>query len=147
MADLEFFDKLVVAKEEPNEEAAPAAEGAGVAEVVSPAAKRRRRQPKGEAASAGGAAPKSDVWQDNVNCIGCGRQRETGKAFLNKEVDVVWAYPDGRGSWCHDCFCTWRTGYAHEHTLRLFEKWLMFPDNFKDFQVHLLAWVTLAHEN
>ena len=147
MADLEFFDKLVLAKEEPKEEAAPAAEGAGVAEAVSPAAKRRRRQLKGEAASAGGAAPKSEVWQENVNCNGCGRQRETGKAFHDKELDLVWAYPDGRGSWCHDCFCTWRTGYAHEHTLRLFEKWLLFPENFQDFQVHLLAWVTLAHEN
>ena len=49
MADLEFFDNLVATKEEPKDEAAPAAEGVGAAEVVSPAAKRRRKGLKGEA--------------------------------------------------------------------------------------------------
>ena len=149
MADLEFFDKLLAAKEEPKDEAAAAAEGAATADVVSPAAKRRRRQLRGETASAVGrpTAAKEETWQENLTCCGCGRDRATGKAFVDPEAALDWAYPDGRGSWCHDCFSTWRTGYAQEHTLRLFEKWLLLPENLADFHVHLLVFLSLGFEN
>lgn len=80
-------------------------------------------------------------------CLGCGRGKRSGVDFLDGSRPVAWAFPDGRGHWCKDCHSTWRTAFSGSHTLPLFGAWLRVPDNLRAFQAHVLAYVTLMHED
>ena len=158
--DFAFLDKLVaparavVPKTEPDPDSeqeetgvATASSAAASSKKEAPGAKRRRKLgplPKANLAQEVKAEGAEDVERLSPSCFGCGRLRDTSPDFRNPVEKVVWLYPDGRGSWCQDCHTVFRTSYQHQHTLRLFERWLRQEANLMDFQLHLFAYVTLS---
>ena len=158
--DFGFLDQLVapalavVPKTEPDPDSeqeetsfATASSAAASSKKEAPVAKRRRKLgplPKANLAQEVKAEGAEDVERLSPSCFGCGRLRDTSPDFRNPVEKVVWLYPDGRGCWCQDCHTVFRTSYQHQHTLRLFERWLRQEANLLDFQLHLFAYVTLS---
>ena len=84
--------------------------------------------------------------KESVQCVGCGRDRDTGKCFSQSGDPVSWASKDRRGSWCKDCFTTWRTVYSHSHSQTLMVSFLRNEDNYKEWEACLVAFLTLRLE-
>lgn len=93
-----------------------------VNEHETPAKKKRRSgSPVASAASSAtkcagrdlmspGASP-SDKEKGDALCPGCGRNRES-TCYVVPSGTVAWAFKEGAGKWCKDCFSVWRTNYS-----------------------------------
>ena len=57
-------------------------------------------------------------------CGGCKRQCGVSPCFYNDGETVPWAYPDGRGNWCKDCYSVYRTWFQKVAGLMTFQAWL-----------------------
>ena len=78
-------------------------------------------------------------------CLGCHRQ-PGGRSFYVAGEPLEWAFHEGRGKWCRDCYNCWRVQYSLTHTLELFGQWLKMSRNFKEWQVALVAYLSLKFE-
>ena len=140
---------LQTMKEEQLDEDGPnTEEGETLVLAKTPPGKRRRlcgrTGPMG--GSPGDTGKQPPALAKDPACSGCGRVRGIGKCFREEGRLVEWAYPDGRGIWCQDCFTVWRTSYQNVHTQRSFEKWISDPANLATFLVTLFAYVSLLVE-
>ena len=79
-------------------------------------------------------------------CLGCHRQ-PGGRSFYVAGEPLDWAFHECRGKWCRDCYNCWRVQYSHTHPLALFGQWLKMSGNFKEWQVTLVAYMSLTFEN
>lgn len=125
----------------------------GEINICSPALKRSRRSQAASSASPESKATKEEDVEDGEEdehqasyCLGCQRQKGVDRCFLVTEKVVEWAWSDGRGRFCLDCYSTWRTLYKDTHTLSLFTSWIRSPGNRKGFLVNLAASLSLVWE-
>lgn len=86
-----------------------------------------------------------DAADINKSCFGCKRNKETGKSFMNPEEGVAWL-SGGRGNWCLDCHSLWRTHYSSDYTLPQLQQWLKVGQNQWEFDLALLAHLSLILE-
>ena len=92
----------------------------------------------------------SEEYSDQVNvdmipCMGCKRDRLKSQCFYSGGL-VEWGAPNRKGAWCRDCFNAWRLLYSGLATLVMFSVWLRNPGNFIDWQMNLLAFVSLKRD-
>ena len=74
---------------------------------------------EGAATSAHSSA--ASTGEPSVPCTGCLRICNQDFDYtVEGMMDFAWVYPDGRGSWCRDCYNVWRTYYKGRKTLVLF---------------------------
>lgn len=83
--------------------------------------------------------------EEKAPCPGCDRDPDGGAFGVKGEV-VMWALPEARGLWCKDCFTVWRTVYGCSHSLTVFTMWLKHDSNLTEFQLNLLAYLSLKRE-
>ena len=89
--------------------------------------------------SPSGKSSKGDI-AESV-CEGCGRTRGVSPCFLICGESCAWAYADGKGLWCRECFNCHRTNFATSTGLSYFAAWL------QKSQTNRLCWerTLLAH--
>lgn len=78
-------------------------------------------------------------------CLGCARSRES-KCFLIPTETVAWSFPSGRGAWCKDCFCVWRTNYGDKLSQTMMVPYLKDPENLHNFRLRLVAHLSMRRE-
>lgn len=80
-------------------------------------------------------------------CFGCNRSYLYGRSWVNPAERVTW-YSGGRGNWCHDCFCAWRTVYSQDHsTLAFFHQWVEAePPRRSEWETVLVSYLSLVVE-
>ena len=91
------------------------------------------------------AADKHDVEMDKL-CFGCTRSFLHGRSFVRADERVTWC-SGARGNWCNDCFTAWRTVFSSDHTLPLFKEWLQNSTNMAEWELVLLAFLSLSMED
>lgn len=80
------------------------------------------------------------------NCFGCHRSYLHGRSWVNTAERVTW-YSGGRGNWCHDCFCAWRTVYSLDHSLPFFYEWIQSaPERRAEWEMVLVGYLSLIFE-
>lgn len=82
----------------------------------------------------------------NKDCLACGRSCSKGKSLVDPEADLPWGLPECRGVYCGECFPTWRLALKDEVKIVFLKAYLRDPDNKANFQLTLLAWVSLRRE-
>ena len=160
MEDLEAFDRLVVASSEGGTGSndgdgrsmcAPTPEGkrstANGTKGPNSGTKRRRKSDfySTPPCSSDQFDATSDPSDEDVSCLGCFRGSVTGKSWYDPSQPLEWN-SGGRGSWCKDCYNTWRTVYQPTHTLTLFTTWLQDENNFQRWESTLFSYVSLVYE-
>lgn len=76
-------------------------------------------------------------------CVGCKRDRFSGRCFLVPIAKVRWALLEHRGCWCADCHALWRTMRSGQHALSFFAQWLKHADNYHAWQLEQVAFLAL----
>ena len=94
--------------------------------------------------SEGGTTDPDDNLENKL-CFGCKRSSKTGTCFI-QHILIVRALPDGRGQWCRDCFNCLRIVYSSKTSLVLFALWIKNPSNFREWELTLVAYITLRRE-
>lgn len=87
----------------------------------------------------------SEVDDVDKSRYGCGRSVLTGKSFAG-DAPLVWM-STGRRNVCLECHSCWRTCYSSEHSLPFFQKWLKEPANQVEWEILLIAFITLPSES
>lgn len=83
---------------------------------------------------------------EDVACLGCGRSRVHGREWLRPDTLVAWGGPGRKGLWCKDCHTCWRTYWSPSHSLALFGRWLSLEANFGQWEISLVAFLSLVVE-
>ena len=78
-------------------------------------------------------------------CTGFKRSYETGICWVTGDP-LQWGLPRGRGNWCKDCFNLWRLVWGSRTNLIMFALWLESEENWRTWELHLVAALMMKKE-
>ena len=82
-------------------------------------------------------------------CFGCfrlGAPFGNDMSYINPNEVLKWAYEEGRGNWCAECFLAWRNTWSTSHGLTLFGNHIKTSSAFAEWEWSLLATVMLKYK-
>lgn len=84
--------------------------------------------------------------EDKPPCPGCKRHILTGTCFVQPGAPLAWALPNGRGSWCRDCFGCWRLRYSASCNLFMLASYIAEGNSRREWILDLVAYLSLKRE-
>ena len=111
--------------------------------------RKNNKAPSGSAASpshSDGGSPSGCHKKAGEGCAGCGRIHGVSPCFLVVGETCAWAFANGRGQWCKECYRVHDSNWKMTHALQYFPQWLRERDNRIAWEETLLADLSLRWE-
>ena len=93
-------------------------------------------------------SPGGESAQEHKACLGCARILGVSPCWLTLGDTMQWALPNGRGSWCKDCYTTHRTSFKSRTYLTDLHEWMKTnpEEREMEWQLSRVAYLSLAFE-